>query len=77
MVFVHLKDLPGVLEINTIDGMRFEYTDGFGLIRPSNTTPVLVLRFEGHTPEALERIQHDVLAQLKRVKPDATFAAGH
>jgi phosphomannomutase len=38
---------------------------------------VLVLRFEGHTPEALERIQHDVLAQLKRVKPDATFAAGH
>ncbi len=70
-------DLPGVLEINTIDGMRFEYADGFGLIRPSNTTPVLVLRFEGHTPEALERIQHDVLAQLKRVKPDATFAAGH
>jgi phosphomannomutase len=70
-------DLPGVLEINTIDGMRFEYADGFGLIRPSNTTPVLVLRFEGHTPEALARIQHDVLAQLKRVKPDATFAAGH
>ncbi|MCE4555884.1 phosphomannomutase/phosphoglucomutase [Pelomonas cellulosilytica] len=74
---VGLKDLPGALEINTIDGMRFEYADGFGLIRPSNTTPVLVLRFEGHTPEALERIQHDVLAQLKRVKPDATFAAGH
>ncbi|MFT7724200.1 MAG: phosphomannomutase/phosphoglucomutase [Roseateles sp.] len=70
-------DLPGVQEINTIDGMRFEYADGFGLIRPSNTTPVLVLRFEGHTPEALERIQHDVLAQLKRVKPDARFAAGH
>ncbi len=70
-------DLPGVLEINTIDGMRFEYADGFGLIRPSNTTPVLVLRFEGHTPEALERIQHDVLAQLKCVKPDAKFAAGH
>lgn len=74
---VTAADLPGVLEINTIDGMRFEYADGFGLIRPSNTTPVLVLRFEGHTPEALERIQHDVLAQLKRVKPDATFAAGH
>lgn len=74
---VTAADLPGVLEINTIDGMRFEYADGFGLIRPSNTTPVLVLRFEGHTPEALERIQHDVLAQLKRVKPDARFAAGH
>ena len=74
---VTAADLPGVEEINTIDGMRFEYADGFGLIRPSNTTPVLVLRFEGHTPEALERIQHDVLAQLKRVKPDATFATGH
>jgi phosphomannomutase len=38
---------------------------------------VLVLRFEGQTQAALERIQHDVLAQLKRVKPNATFAAGH
>lgn len=74
---VTLADLPGAKEINTIDGMRFEYADGFGLIRPSNTTPVLVLRFEGHTQAALDSIQHDVLAQLKRVKPDATFAAGH
>src|SRR5574343_648860 len=71
---VTLADLPGATEIVTIDGMRFEYADGFGLIRPSNTTPVLVLRFEGHTPEALARIQHDVLAELKKVKPDATFA---
>ena len=74
---VTLADFPGASEIVTIDGLRIEFPDGFGLIRPSNTTPVLVLRFEGHTPEALERIQHDVLAQLKRVKPDATFAAGH
>jgi len=72
-----LADFPGAKELITIDGLRVEYDDGFGLIRPSNTTPVLVLRFEGHTPEALERIQHDVLAQLKRIKPDATFAAGH
>lgn len=72
-----LSDFPGAREIVTIDGMRIEFEDGFGLVRPSNTTPVLVLRFEGHTPEALERIQHDVLEQLKRVKPDATFAAGH
>jgi phosphomannomutase len=35
----------------------------------------LVLRFEGHTPEALERIQHDMLALLRRAKPDATLAA--
>jgi phosphomannomutase len=72
-----LEDFPGASELITIDGLRIEYPDGFGLIRPSNTTPVLVLRFEGHTQEALERIQHDVLAQLKRVKPDAKFAAGH
>ncbi|MCU7375574.1 phosphomannomutase/phosphoglucomutase [Paucibacter sp. O1-1] len=72
-----LADFPGAKELVTIDGLRVEYEDGFGLIRPSNTTPVLVLRFEGHTPEALERIQHDVLAQLKRIKPDAVFAAGH
>ena len=68
---------PGARELVTIDGLRVEYDDGFGLVRASNTTPVLVLRFEGHTPEALARIQHDVLAQLKRVKPDSTFAAGH
>jgi phosphomannomutase len=72
-----LADFPGARELVTIDGLRVEYDDGFGLIRPSNTTPVLVLRFEGHTQQALERIQHDVLAQLKRIKPDATFAAGH
>ena len=41
---------PGA-EILTIDGLRAEYDDGFGLIRASNTTPVLVLRFEGHTEE--------------------------
>ena len=72
-----IAEFSGSLEVITIDGLRVEYADGFGLIRPSNTTPVLVLRFEGHTPEALERIQHDVVAQLKRVKPDAVFAAGH
>ena len=57
--------------INTIDGLRVDWSDGFGLIRASNTTPVLVLRFEGHTPEALARISHDMLALLHRVKPDA------
>ena len=68
-------EFPDALEINKIDGLRVEYADGFGLIRASNTTPVLVLRFEGHTPEAMARIEHAVLAQLKRVKPDASFAA--
>ena len=60
---------------STIDGVRVDWPDGFGLIRASNTTPVLVLRFEGHTPEALERIQADMLVLLRSVKPDAVFAA--
>jgi phosphomannomutase len=62
-------------EVGTIDGLRVDFADGFGLIRASNTTPVLVLRFEGHTPEALARIQADFMAALKSVKPDAAVAA--
>ncbi|MDP2452414.1 MAG: phosphomannomutase/phosphoglucomutase [Polaromonas sp.] len=61
-------------KISTIDGVRIDWTDGFGLIRASNTTPVLVLRFEGRTPEALARIQADMLGLLRSVKPDASFA---
>ena len=61
-------------EVSTIDGVRVDWPDGFGLIRASNTTPVLVLRFEGHTPQALHRIETDMLALLRSVKPDATFA---
>jgi phosphomannomutase len=65
-------------EVGTIDGVRVDFADGFGLIRGSNTTPVLVLRFEGHTPEALHRIEHDFMAALKAVKPDAAVqAAAH
>jgi phosphomannomutase len=66
---------PGAREVITIDGLRVEYDDGFGLIRSSNTTPVLVLRFEGHTPEALQRIETDLMAALRAVKPDASFSA--
>ncbi len=69
---------PGAREIVTIDGVRVEYDDGFGLVRASNTTPVLVLRFEGTTEAALARIQHDCLAALRAVKPDARIdAAAH
>ncbi len=66
---------PGAKEVITIDGLRAEYSDGFGLIRASNTTPVLVMRFEGHTQAALDRIQTDFMAQLRAVKPDAVIAA--
>jgi phosphomannomutase len=65
----------GAKEIITIDGLRAEYEDGFGLIRSSNTTPVLVLRFEGHTEAALHRIESDFMAALRAVKPDAQIAA--
>ncbi len=62
-------------QISSIDGLRVDWPDGFGLIRASNTTPVLVLRFEGHTESALQRIEAQMLALLRTVKPDATFEA--
>jgi phosphomannomutase/phosphoglucomutase len=48
---------PDAKEVITIDGLRVEYADGFGLMRPSNTTPVVVLRFEADNEAALKRIQ--------------------
>ena len=62
-------------KLSTIDGVRVDWPDGFGLIRASNTTPVLVLRFEGHTQAALHRIEADMLALLRSVKPGAQIAA--
>jgi phosphomannomutase len=50
-----------------------DWPDGFGLIRASNTTPVLVLRFEGQTEVALHRIEAEMLALLRSVKPDAVL----
>ncbi|MBL0088737.1 MAG: phosphomannomutase/phosphoglucomutase [Ideonella sp.] len=61
-------------EVGVIDGLRVDFADGFGLIRGSNTTPVLVLRFEGHTAEALHRIETQFMALLRTVKPDAQIA---
>jgi phosphomannomutase len=57
--------------VNPIDGLRVDWPDGFGLIRASNTTPVLVLRFEGQTEAALQRIESDMLELLRSVKPGA------
>ena len=62
-------------QVFIIDGLRVDWPDGFGLIRASNTTPVLVLRFEGQTPEALHRIESDMLTLLREVKPDAQVGA--
>jgi phosphomannomutase/phosphoglucomutase len=63
----------GALQIVTIDGVRVEYADGFGLVRASNTTPVLVLRFEAETPAALTRIQQALGAAIRAVKPAVTL----
>jgi phosphomannomutase len=62
-------------ELITIDGLRAEFDDGFGLVRASNTTPVLVLRFEGHTPAALQRIEQQFMTALRAVKPDARVSS--
>ena len=57
----------------TIDGVRVEYADGFGLARSSNTTPVIVLRFEADNEAALIRIQNDFRRVLLAAKPDAVL----
>ena len=64
---------PTSQSINTIDGVRAEYADGFGLARASNTTPVIVLRFEAQSAEALQRIQGEFRAALLALKPDAAL----
>ena len=61
---------PSSRSVNTIDGVRAEYDDGFGLARASNTTPVVVLRFEGETDQALTRIQDEFRHALTRLAPD-------
>ena len=61
----------GSTSVNTIDGLRVEYPDGFGLMRASNTTPVLVLRFEADNDAALARIQREFKKVLLGAKPDA------
>ena len=53
-----------------IDGVRVDYSDGWGLIRASNTTPMLVLRFEAETQSALERIRDAFQQRLHQVVPD-------
>jgi phosphomannomutase/phosphoglucomutase len=65
------KPFPGAERVLTIDGVRAEYRDGFGLARASNTTPVIVLRFEADSTAALERIKQDFRAALQPLKPGA------
>ncbi|HWV11041.1 MAG TPA: phosphomannomutase/phosphoglucomutase, partial [Pseudomonas sp.] len=59
--------------ITTLDGVRVDYPKGWGLVRASNTTPVLVLRFEADSEQELERIKDVFRAQLYSVAPDITL----
>jgi phosphomannomutase/phosphoglucomutase len=65
------KPFPNAERVLTIDGVRAEYADGFGLARASNTTPVIVLRFEAETDAALKRIQEAFRSALAPLKPEA------
>jgi phosphomannomutase/phosphoglucomutase len=60
---------PDATEIITLDGLRVEYADGFGLARPSNTTPVIVMRFEADSTEALHRIQDEFREMFWQAAP--------
>ncbi len=64
--FKQEADFSGA-DISTIDGMRVNYAEGWGLIRPSNTTPCLVLRFEANTEALLEEIQNTFRQQLQKM----------
>lgn len=64
---------PGATEIIRIDGLRVEYADGFGLARASNTTPVIVLRFEADSELALTRIQADFRRVFDAAAPGVTL----
>jgi phosphomannomutase/phosphoglucomutase len=59
--------------VTTIDGIRVDYPDGWGLVRPSNTSPVLTLRFEADGQSALDRIQKVFREQLKKIDPKLVF----
>ncbi len=67
---VSAADFPNA-KITTIDGLRVDFEDGFGLVRASNTTPCLVFRFEATSEEALARIQEDFRTLVKMQAPEA------
>ena len=54
----------------TMDGLRIEFPDGWGLVRPSNTTPKLTLRFAGNNQAAIDRIQQRMKEALQRQAPE-------
>jgi phosphomannomutase/phosphoglucomutase len=67
---------PKAKRLITLDGVRAEYADGFGLARASNTTPVIVMRFEADNAKALARIQSDFSVAMQRVWPGLNMEYG-
>ena len=67
---VQSANFTDALEVNTIDGLRVNFARGWGLVRPSNTTPCLVLRFEAETQAILEQIQHQFREFLLTAQPN-------
>jgi len=67
-IATHFSDAEQII---SIDGLRVEYADGFGLARSSNTTPVIVMRFEAENAPALAKIQAAFKRAILAVKPDA------
>jgi phosphomannomutase/phosphoglucomutase len=59
--------------VSTIDGLRADWPDGWGLVRASNTTPILVLRFEADNEEALARVQYGFRAAILAIRSDLTL----
>ena len=66
---MELADLKGAV-LTTIDGLRADFADGWGLVRASNTTPSLILRFEADTEAALKRIKEEFRTLMHSVNPD-------
>lgn len=67
--FKQRAKFPGA-RISIIDGVRADFADGWGLVRASNTTPILVLRFDADSEQALRNVQEAFRAQLLAVRSD-------
>ncbi|WP_353662671.1 phosphomannomutase/phosphoglucomutase [Hydrogenimonas sp. SS33] len=64
------REALGIRDIVTIDGVRVIFDEGWGLVRASNTTPILVTRFEAQSPEALERIRKVMNGLIEEAKEE-------
>jgi phosphomannomutase/phosphoglucomutase len=69
------KEFAGRHRVIDIDGVRVEFGDGWGLVRASNTQPVLVVRFEARTPERLAEIQSLFMGALRKLGVGEAVAA--